>query len=121
MKRDKIIYWVATGLLSLMMLGSAGMYLFNTAEVSTVFTTLGYPTHIIYPLAIAKILGLVAILTKRSATLKEWAYAGFTFDFLLAIAGHLYVKDGEFVGALMALVLLTVSYYFDKRVFASKS
>ncbi len=35
-KRNKVIYWVATGLLSLMMIMSAGMYLFNTEQVSGV-------------------------------------------------------------------------------------
>ena len=50
------------------------------------FTQLGYPAYLIYPFATAKLLGLVAIWTKKSETLKEWAYAGFTFDFLLAIS-----------------------------------
>ena len=85
MKRDKIIYWIATGLLSLMMLFSAGMYFFNHEEVVQVFTTLGYPAYIVYPLALAKVLGLIAILTKKSQVLKEWAYAGFFFDFVLAL------------------------------------
>ena len=47
-KRDKIIYWIATGLLSAMMLMSAGMYIFNNDTVTTVFTKLGFPTFIIY-------------------------------------------------------------------------
>ena len=45
----KIIFWIVTGLLSLMMLGSAGMYIFNHASVATIFQSLGYPTYIIYP------------------------------------------------------------------------
>ena len=71
-RTNTIIYWTATGLLCLMMLGSAGMYLANYETIQAVFTKLNYPTHIVYPLAIAKILGVVAILTKRSNTLKEW-------------------------------------------------
>lgn len=117
MKRDKIIYWIATGLLCLMMLFSAGMYFFNHEEVVQVFATLGYPAYIVYPLAIAKILGLLAILTKRSQVLKEWAYAGFFFDFVLALAAHLQAGDGEFGGAAVAIVLLFVSYAYDKKVF----
>lgn len=115
MKRDKIIYWVATGLLSAMMLLSASMYLFNNAEVASVFSRLGYPTYIIYPLALAKVLGIIAILTNKSAVLREWAYAGFFYDFVLAFFAHQQVGDGESAGSAVALVLLLVSYNFRKK------
>lgn len=117
MKTKKIIYRIATGLLCLMMLGAAGMYIFNHQSVAEIFQKLGYPTYIIYPLAIAKILGVMAILTKISKPLKEWAYAGFFFDFVLALSAHLSVGDGEFAPALVALTLLAVSYIFDKQVY----
>lgn len=115
-KRNKIIYWAATGLLTAFMLLSAGMYFFNYEMVSETFSKLGFPTYIIYPLAILKMLGLIAIWTKKSNTLKEWAYAGFFFDFLLAFSAHLNVNDGEFAGALVAMILLIVSYSFDKKI-----
>ena len=115
MKRDKIIYWVATGLLSAMMLLSASMYLFNNAEIVSIFTKLGYPTYIIYPLALAKILGVIAILTNKSVVLREWAYAGFFFDFVLAFFAHQQIGDGESAGAVVAMILLLVSYNFRKK------
>ena len=117
MKRNKIIYWVATGLLSALMLMSIGMYFFNYAEVAATFEKLGYPSYIVYPLAVVKLLGIVAILTKKSDILKEWAYAGFFFDFVLAFFAHVNIGDGEQFGAVVALVLWTVSYTFDKIVF----
>lgn len=113
---NKIIYWIATALLSLLMLLAAGMYIFNHAEVVKTFGTLGFPAYIIYPLAAAKVLGVIAILTGFSKTLKEWAYAGFFFNFLLALSAHLNAGDGEFAFALIALVLLFVSYIFWKRL-----
>ena len=116
-KRNKIIYWISTGLLSAMMLMSASMYFFNYEMVSETFVRLGYPTFIIYPLATAKMLGLIAILTKKSEFLKEWAYAGFFFDFVLALSAHWVVNDGEFMPAFIALLLLIVSYRYDKKVF----
>ena len=61
MKRDKIIFYVATGLLTLLMLFSVSMYFFKHDEVSVMFTSFGYPTYIIYPYAIAKLFGLVAL------------------------------------------------------------
>ncbi len=112
-KTNRIIYWVSTGLLCAMMLASATMYFVNYEEVAKVFTSLGHPTHVIYPLAIAKILGVVAILSNRSKLLKEWAYAGFFFDFLLAFGAHMAVADNEWAGAVVAMVLLFVSRYFD--------
>jgi hypothetical protein len=120
MKRDKIIFWIATGLLSLMMLGSATMYFVKYADVAKVFTTLKFPTFVIYPLAIAKLLGVVAITTRLNNTLKEWAYAGFFFNFLLAGSGHIVAKDGEAAGAFIALTLLLVSYFFSHRAFAEE-
>ena len=38
--------------------------------VSATFTRLGIPTYLVYPLAIAKLLGIVAILTRKSEFLK---------------------------------------------------
>lgn len=115
-RTNKTIYWISTGLLSLMMLMSVSMYFFNHAEVSETFTKLGYPTYIIYPLAIAKLLGLVAIWTNKIKALKDWAYAGFFFDFILAFGAHFMIKDGGHMPALVALVLLLVSYWYSKKL-----
>ena len=114
-RKNRIIYYVSTGFLTLLMLFSAGMYLLYHDMVKNVFINLGFPTYIIYPLAIAKILGLLAIWTKKSNTLKEWAYAGFFFDFLLAGSAHIVVKDGEYLPAIIAITLLLISYIFDKK------
>jgi len=115
-KRNRIIYFIATGLLTALMVMSAGMYFFNHEMVAETFSKLGYPTYIIYPLAIAKILGLIAIWAKKSNALKEWAYSGFFFDFVLALSAHLFAQDGEFVPALVAIILLIVSYLFEKKL-----
>ena len=119
MKTTKIVYWVTTGLFSLLMVMSAMMYFFNYEEVSKTFEGLGYPSYIVYPLAVAKLLGVVAIWTKRSQTLKEWAYAGFFYDTLLASSAHLVVNDGQAGPALVAMVLVLVSYWSEKKVFDS--
>lgn len=116
MDRNKIFYWIGTGLLSALMLFSASMYFLKTDEVKEVFTALGYPNHIIIPLAIAKILGVVAILTRRSRMLMEWAYAGFFFDMILATMAHLNANDGGHAPAMAGMVFLIVSYFYEKRV-----
>ena len=90
MKRNKIIFYIATGLLSALVLYSAGMYFFNHEEVAQMFSNFGYPTYIIYPYAVAKLLGLFAIWNPNFKVIKEWAYAGFFFAFVLAFFCTLY-------------------------------
>ena len=115
-KGIKITYWISTGLLTAMMLMSAGMYFLNNEMVRETFIRLGYPAYMVYPLASAKILGLTAILTNKSKTLKEWAYAGFFFDFVLALTAHLNINDGEYAPAAFAILLLAVSYVFGRKL-----
>lgn len=116
MKRDKIIYYLATGLLTLLMLFSVQMYFFKHDMVAQMFTSFGYPKYIIYPYAIAKLLGLFAIWNPNFKAIKEWAYAGFFFAFILAFFAHYMIGDGEQTGALVAFILLIVSYIFNKRI-----
>jgi hypothetical protein len=116
MKRDKIIFYIATGLLTALMLYSVSMYFLMHDDVATMFTNFGYPTYIIYPYAIAKLLGLVALWGPNFKAIKEWAYAGFFFAFILAFFAHYMISDGEHAGALTALLILIVSYIFNKRI-----
>ena len=111
----KIIYWIATVALCGIMLFSAQMYIFNTAMVKGFFESFSYPTYIVIPLAVAKILGVIAILTNKIHWIKEWAYAGFFFDLVLAILAHYY--KGDSLGlSFIALILLGVSYGIGKKV-----
>ena len=113
----KIAYWIVTGLLSLMMLGSAGMYIFNHAGVVEIMQSLHFPPYIVYPLAAAKILGVLAILTRKSKTLTEWAYAGFFFDFLLAASAHYFAGVPSPLLAIVALILLLISYTLGRKIY----
>lgn len=100
-----------------MMLGAAGMYIFNHPATAELFTKLGYPSYLIYPLAAAKILGVIAILTKKSKILKDWAYAGFFYVFMLAAAAHYFSGVPSPLAAIVALVLLIASYILDKKIY----
>ncbi len=114
-KKDLIIYRVVTVLLTLLVLMGASQYFFNHEVVKEMFIQIKFPTYLIYPMGIAKLLGLIAIWTRRSKTLTEWAYAGFVFNFLLAISAHLNVNDGEYFGGIIALILALSSYYFYRK------
>lgn len=114
-KRDLIIYKTVTGLFSLFILAGAITYFFNFKMVSEMFTSLGVPTQIIYPLAIAKILGVIAIWFIKNKTIKTLAYLGFTLDLVFAIIAHTIAGDGGAVGPLIPLILIIVSYLFYRK------
>lgn len=116
MKTKKIIYWVATGLLSALLLYSLYNYIINFEMMTELIQSFNFPAFLIYFLIIAKALGLIAILSNIKGVLKEWAYAGFFFNFLLAFLAHYMAGDGEGAGAVVALLLLAVSYVTGKQV-----
>lgn len=114
---NKTIYWIFTGLFSAMILMGVVMYFTQYEMVQEAYTKLGYPTYLIYPIAIAKTLGVAAIVSRKSEFLKEWAYAGFFFLLALGAFAHIQANDGEFGGALIALVLLIGSYVYENKAF----
>ncbi len=115
-KTRTIIFRIATGLLTVVVLMFVGNSLFNTEMFTNRFASLGYPTYLIYPLVVAKILGLIAIWSNKSATLKEWAYAGFFFNFVLAFLAEINAVDGEYISSPLAIIFLMISYYSGSRV-----
>ena len=116
MKVQKIGYYLATGVLTAIMICSVQMYLRNPDMIADYFESVHYPRYLVYPLAIAKILGLVAIWGNFSKWLKEWAYAGFFFDIILAFTAHMVVKDGGELFSIIAFIALIVSYFLEKTV-----
>ncbi|HEA20392.1 MAG TPA: DoxX family protein [Pricia antarctica] len=116
MKIKKIVYWIATGLLSALLVFSLYNYIFNFEVMTEAMEGFNFPPFLIYFLIIAKALGLIAILSNIKGVLKEWAYAGFFYNFLLAFLAHYMAGDGEGGGAVVALLLLVVSYVTGKQV-----
>ena len=111
--QSKSLIWgwrVSTGLLSALMLYSASMYFMHTEAIRQAFTFFGYPDYLVYPLAWAKILGVVALWLPKKIHLKDWAYAGFFFDLVLAFTAHQVAQDGGSSFSLAGLVFIVVSY-----------
>ena len=94
---------------------SAGMYFTKTEMVRGFFESLSYPTYLVYPLAVAKILGIIAILSRKSKMLKEWAYAGFFFDLILATTAHVSIGEATPM-SIAGIVFLVVSYLSDSQL-----
>ncbi|GAA3518810.1 hypothetical protein GCM10022393_36160 [Aquimarina addita] len=97
------------------MLFSAQMYIRNTEMVQGFFESFNYPAYLVIPLAVAKILGVIVILANKVQWIKEWVYAGFFFDLVLATTAHYYA--GHTIGlSLYAFILLVISYIIGKKV-----
>jgi hypothetical protein len=114
MKRDKVIYWFATGLISAGMLMSAFMYLTKNPQLMKSFQSTGYPDFFATILGIAKLLGSIVLLIPMWSKLKEWAYAGFVFTFIGAVWTHL-ATGTPWIAPFIALSILSVSYWFRLR------
>jgi uncharacterized membrane protein YphA (DoxX/SURF4 family) len=107
----KVTYWVVTGLLALSALFAGGNYSWGSQQTVQTFAHLGYPQQLRVLLGIAKLLGGIALIVPGLPTLREWAYAGFTFAWIAAAVAHYLAKDGAVAFfPLVLLILLFVSY-----------
>lgn len=114
MKTVKIFYWIFTILLIAMMLMSAITSFMKNPDSVDLMNHLGYPYNLLVFLAVARILGIIAILVPGFPRLKEWAYAGFAFDMIGAIYSGLAVGDpiGQWSFVFIGLIFLFGSYVF---------
>jgi uncharacterized membrane protein len=111
-KTARWIYWTVTLLFVLTMMSAGMTYLAGASFNVEGIVRLGYPVYLLKILGTAKLLGAIAILQGRFRTLKEWAYAGYTFNLLGASASHALHGD-PFVKVLAPIIILAfvlVSY-----------
>jgi len=106
------VKWVFAGLLSALIVLSALPDLFRDPGAVSVFHHLGYPEYLLPFLGTAKLLGVVAVLAPGTWRIKEWAFAGISFDLGGALYSHLSVGDPPpvWMPALIGLVLLGAAY-----------
>ncbi|MDB5276501.1 MAG: DoxX-like family protein [Ferruginibacter sp.] len=113
--RNKIIYWVATTLLSFGMLSSGLAQLFHAKEMIDLIVPLGYPLYFLYIIGVWKLLGVTTILLPGFKLAKEWAYAGFFFLMTGALLSHLASGDSSvkgIIGPFMQTIFIILSWYF---------
>lgn len=122
MKAVKITFWVSTIIIGGMMLFSGIGNALSNQESIDFISKLGYPVYLIPFLGVAKILGSIAILIPGYPRLKEWAYAGLSFDLIGATysvaQGHTFV---EWAPMLIFLVIIAVSYICFRKLEAAKA
>ncbi|MEO7800980.1 MAG: DoxX family protein [Ginsengibacter sp.] len=112
--RNKITYWVATIWLALGMVSTGIVQLMKRKEEATMFAHLGYPVYLSTILAIAKFMGVIAVLVPKFPLVKEWAYTGFFFVMAGAVLSHFAVGNGaeDFFGPVLLLAPTIISWYF---------
>ena len=112
--KSLMIYWILTILMFVPSGIGALTELFTNGPESIVkiMLLLGYPLYLMKILGFAKLLGTIAILYGRFPRLKEWAYAGFAFDFIGAAASHVLAGDAANAGfPLIFFFVMMVTYY----------
>ena len=121
MKKIRIFYWITTILFSLLMVFSSVSSMMNAAQAEAFFVTIQMPAYLIPFLSVAKLLGVIAILVPGFKRLKEWAYAGLTFDLIGAVyCNHAVGKTAaEWAPIFLFIALGFASYFLYHRKSAS--
>ena len=107
----KIAYWGSTAIAAASLL-MAATYLSGSEQVVSGFAKAGYPQHLRIVLGIVKPIAGIVLLVPGLALLKEWAYAGVTFAWVMAFISA--YTSGEkpqtWILPIVLLVLGAVSY-----------
>ena len=120
MKRINTYYWICTGLFAALMFFSAVPDVLNMPDAITFMTKLGYPKYFIPFIGIIKMIGVIALLLPINPRIKEWAYAGMSFDLLGAVYSII-ASGGANAGMIFMLLWilpLAGSYIFYHRKLA---
>ncbi|QSB28869.1 DoxX family protein [Flavobacterium sp. CLA17] len=118
MKKAKIIFWITT--IIIFLFEGVMPALTSQSELAKEgIKHLGYPEYFGNALVVFKVLGVLALVIPQvPKRIKEWAYAGFTFDFLFASISHFAVDGFGFQSffPLIILVILLISYFYYHKI-----
>lgn len=85
---------------------------------------LGYPDYFGLVLVVFKFIGAIILIAPiRNIRIKEWAYAGFTFNFIFASISHFMVDGLNFQSffPLITLAILALSYFTYHQLYKIKT
>ena len=116
-KRSRLGASVTTWTFAVLMGVSGIGYIAGAAPALAAAHDLGYPVYFVKLLGFAKLVGAVALVGPRVRVLREWAYAGFTFDLIAAAVSHAASGDAKHIPLpIVMLALLLTSYSLRRRV-----
>jgi hypothetical protein len=103
------LYWIATGLFSAVFIGSAVFGLLDLDASKIEWARLGYPWWTFFFLTAGKLVGVATIVSnKLPRVVKDFAFAGFLFDLLLALGAHLAFPE---INALLPISVLAIWWF----------
>jgi hypothetical protein len=112
MKKLKILFWITTGIIFIME-GLIPAFTSQTELAKEGIRHLGYPEYFGNALIVFKVLGALSLIIPQiPKRVKEWAYAGFAFDFIFASISHFAIDGMNFQSffPLIFLAILATSY-----------
>jgi len=113
MKKQKIIFWTTSAIFSLSMIISASTYLTSESVKAGFSAHLGIPDYLRIELALAKILGSLALLLPFvPKEFKYFSYSGFVINLISAFIAHIAVGDAmtDSIKPIIFLTVLLFSY-----------
>lgn len=120
MKKNKIIFWITTTIIFLFeAVMPFGTLLFAHEYFNAGTKPLGYPDYFAYALIICKIVGATAIMVpKLPQKLREWAYAGLSFNLIFATYSHIIVDKNisYIVMPVVVGIVLATSYIYNQKI-----
>ena len=117
MKNKKLYTSLKVIFSSFMLFSAAGELTFNETVVHSM-ELIQMPYYLLYLLGVLKISGIIVLWFSPFNWIKEWAYAGFTFDFIGAIFGFTATGNPVIPDIIMApvgLMLCLATYYLWKK------
>jgi len=114
-KSEKVLYWSATGYMLLLMMMSVVSYHINHDGMAMMFVAFGYPAYLVYPLAYLKLIGIIVVITNRYNNLKDWVYATYYINMILAFVVHV-VAENFYWHAVLGLICVPISYIYSNKV-----
>jgi len=119
MNTTKTIYWTGAALTSLWFGASGFFELTKNPLVWEITQQLGYPSHFIYILGVAKLSGVaVLLIPNRLLRLKEWVFAGLFFDITFAFFSKLAVLGlPATTDAVVAFMMVSITYAMFRKLY----
>jgi hypothetical protein len=123
MKKTKVIFWIATVIIFLFE-GVMPALTSQTELAKEGIRHLGYPEYFGRVLVIFKILGVLALIIPQVPDrIKQWAYAGFAFNFIFAFISTAMVDgiNGLTFFPLVIFAILIASYLSYEKLRKTKT
>ena len=117
-KKLNYLYYFGIAIFGILFLISGFFEITKDSATYPKTLSMGYPPYFITTLGFAKIMGVVVLWLPYFKRLKEWVFAGFTFDVIFAFISGLQINSmADCVKASVALILIMLTYALFRMVY----